>query len=690
MAKSVSTSYHLTEHQLVVWDQLMGFLHEPEQQVFILKGYAGTGKTFLLKKVVENLAETGSHTPKLMAPTGRAAEVLRRVTKFEARTIHSQLYGRPQLEERDLDAIQLLFPLVYPDLPGPTLWIVDEASMLTDARSDSEGMKFGSGSLLNDLIRAIRLDARPEDRLLFVGDPAQLPPVSGSDFSPALEPEYINQAYRLTVQTGELTKVMRQVDESGILKASLYLRDLMTREQGSKFRLPKGPGLEAINWDEFYKKFPTVALEQQSLPVIVLTHTNDQAYRINQIVRRMRFHKADLPIQPGDWLMVDKNFYVEEHIIYNGTHVRVLEVGAKVEEKGVAVRGKKGSPGHFVTLQFREIVIETPHPENSRMFTLPILLLENSVTHPKRLGIKEQQALMVDFRERHPDWKPDQKGASDKLLGDPYYNALQARYGYAITVHKAQGGEWPDVFVNFDVAFPKTVYQQMYRWSYTAVTRASQRLFGLDLPLFTPLSEVIIDPIQVLKKVGPESRYQPPLPPSPHQPDEFLSHPFLALRHLEIQRLSHQAGLQLKMKVSPSAITYQFSDNIHQAIVSLPFGKKGFKKKYLIESDSRSFKRTVRLILTENILYAVPGMPSSGQRRVWYEHLRSVSADANWGFSHFHMKVLLDQYWFQLDNGYVRLDLHHEDRETPTRMIPYAQKGCVEELELWLEGVMEQ
>lgn len=668
----------------------MKFIGDEGQQVFILKGYAGTGKTFLLKKLVEHLAETGSHSPVLMAPTGRAAEVLRRVTKFEARTIHSQLYGRPQIEERSADSIQLLFPLVYPDRSEPTLWIVDEASMLTDATSGSEGMKFGSGSLLNDLIRAVRLEQRPGDRLLFVGDPAQLPPVAGGNFSPALDPLYLNQQYRLTVQSGELTKVMRQVDESGILKASLYLRSIMERENPTGFRLPSGPGLESINWNEFDRIFPVVALEEQQLPVIILTHTNDQAFRLNQVVRRMRFRKDDVLVQQGDWLMVDKNFYVDEHIIYNGTHVRVLEVSETVDEKELAVRGKKGSPGHLVTLKFREIVVEVPHPENTRMFTLQIRLLENSVTQPKRLGLKEQQALMVDFRLRNPDWKPDQKNASDKLLSDPFYNALQARYGYAITVHKAQGGEWPDVFVNFKAAFPQEVFHEMYRWGYTAVTRASQRLFGLDLQLFTPLSKIIIHPIEILKKIGREARYLPPLPPEPEHPDEFSRYPFLGLRHLEIERLSQQAGLALQMKISHTAMTYQFSDNEKQAIVSLPFDKKGFKKSYLIDSPSTTFKQAIKEILAQQILYAVPGIPPHGPRRVWYEQLRSKAANANWGLSHFHMKLDLDQYWFQTDKGYVRLDLYHEGSDTPSQMIPLAEKAGIEGLEKWLEKVMEQ
>lgn len=690
MPNTTSTSHSLTEHQQVVWDQLMDFLYESDRQVFILKGYAGTGKTFLLKKVVEHLAETGSHEPKLMAPTGRAAEVLRRVTKFEARTIHSQLYGKPQLEERGRQGIHLLFPLVYPDLNNPTLWIVDEASMLTDVRSESEGMKFGTGSLLNDLIHAVRLDERPDDRILFVGDPAQLPPVLGGEFSPALDAEYLNAHYRLTVQTGELTKVMRQVDESGILKASLYLRNRLTQEEEKPLRLPTGPGLESITWDGFYQQFPLSALEEQSLPVIVLTHTNDQAYRINQIVRRMRFRQEGLPIQPGDWLMVDKNFYVDEHVIYNGTHVRVLKVGEKVEEKGVAVRGKKGSLGSFVKLKFREVVVETPHPENDRMFTLTILLLENSVTEPKRLGIEEQQALMVDFRTRHPDWSPEQKGASDKLLGDPYYNALQARYGYAITVHKAQGGEWPDVFVNFDTAFRKENLQQLYRWSYTAVTRASRRLFGLDLAVFTPLKPIVIDPIQELTKIGPEARYLPTITPTEEHPPAFHHFPFLLLRHLELQRLSKQAGWSLEMKLSPTAMTYLFAKDDQQAIVSLPFDKKGFTKKYHIDGSSPTVKKSVKQILAHQILYAVPDIPESGQRRVWYEQLRALSARANWGFSHFHMKMTVDQYWFQLATGYIRLDLYHEGSNDPLRMIPHAQKACVPILERWLEGVMEQ
>ncbi len=677
------SSPSLTEHQLEAWYQLMAFLQESNQQVFILKGYAGTGKTFLLRKLVEHLQEEGTHAPVMMAPTGRAAEVLRRVTRVEARTIHSQLYGRPSIESGVQDSIQLTFPLVYPDLPGPTLWVVDEASMLTDARSDSEGMRFGSGSLLNDLISATRLSHRPEDRLLFVGDPAQLPPVAGGEFSPALEADYLRARYRLVVNECELTQVMRQLGDSGILNASLHLRKAMQRRGVPGFRLPEGPGLTAINWGDFDQHFPLLELEHQPLSVIVLTHTNDQAYRINQVVRRMRYQAQSLPIQPGDWLMVDRNFYAGDHIIYNGTHVRVLEVGDSVEERHVALRGKQGQPGSLINLSFRNVTIEAPHPETSQMFTLEILLLENSVLQPRRLGVKDQQALVVDFRKRNPDWQPDHPEAAEKLLRDPYFNALQARYGYAITVHKAQGGEWSDVFVNFAAAFPRKS-RQMFRWAYTAVTRARERMFGLDLPLFSELPPVNIEQPKVLKKVGPEARYFPTLPPSPELPEIFLKLPFLVLRHKEIQNLARKAGLDVSMSAGESCLSYEFSDGKKSTYVDLPFDEHGMTRPRVPKKGGRALKDQVRSLIFEQPLYAVPGIPPPGPRRIWYEQIRAEAADYDWGLSNYLKKKNKDVYWFKTGTGFVRLDLVFDQTDTPVSIQPFCEAEALDEWHNWL------
>ncbi|MDP5172112.1 MAG: AAA family ATPase [Bacteroidia bacterium] len=673
----------LTKHQTQVWEKIMQFLMMSGEHVFILRGYAGTGKTFLLRKLVDHLVEEGDFTPVLMAPTGRAAEVLRRVTRYDARTIHSQLFAPPQIEEQDDDGYFLHFPLKHHDPPGPTLWIIDEASMLTDARTDSEYMQFGSGSLLNDLIRAANLKARRSDRVLFVGDPAQLPPVGDSNFSPALDAAYLRDRYQLRVAEAELTEIMRQGEGSGILQASLYLRDIIDNQKNPTMSLPEGPGLMAINWNGFFANFPMLSLEQHPLSAIVLTHTNDQAYRLNEVIRRARYGQQQLSIQEGDWLMVDRNFYVDEHIIYNGTHVRVLESNERLEERGITLRGKKGKPGHFVTLRFRKLVIEAPHPETSQMFTLPIRLLENSIVANKRLDSSEQRALFVDFKIRHPNWSPGSERATETLLKDPYMNALQARYGYAITVHKAQGGEWPDVFVNFNASFPKHAPER-WRWAYTAVTRAKMRLFGLDLQLAKPLPPIDIAAIAMLGEVGTEARYTPTLPLSGNHPEEFLRYPFLAFRHLELSNLSRSAGLTLRLALSNSRLNYTFLLDNDEVTVSLPYSRNGLKAPMKPRGGNKSLRSIVEVLLQEQPLYAVPGIPPEGPRRIWYEHIRARAANANWGFSHFYLREGKDEYWFRTENGYLRIDLLYDEEGKPTTLAPACQADCTKELRNWL------
>ena len=675
----------LSQHQLQVWDQLMHFLEGRGEQVFVLKGYAGTGKTYLLKHLVDHLVHDSWFLPILLAPTGRAAEVLRRVSGHEARTIHSYLYGSPKLDLRDEESYSLQFALRIPSLPGPGVWIIDEASMIGDEVAQSETMRFGSGRLLFDLVQAARLLHRPDDRIIFVGDPAQLPPVAAKEgLSPALDAAYLRDTYGLRVREAQLTQVRRQAEGSGILLASQYLRNQIDQGRGSALKLPEGPGIQAIDGKGLVDLFPWLTLEQHPMRCIVLTHSNDQAFFYNQFIRRHRFGQPDLPVQPGDWLMVDRNCQVDGITLFNGTHIRVLSVGPAAEERTISLKARNRQPAYVVVFRFRKLLMEVPHPETGELLTCQVLLLDNALENRSRLDSRDQQALFVDFRIRNPQWRPEEPQAVEMLMKDPYFNALQARYGYAITVHKAQGGEWPEVFVNFDLKMPAE-NREKWRWAYTAVTRARQLMYGLFLELFQALPEVVVEPVQVLEQAGPEARYTPALPPTPGMPDVFLKYPFLHLRSREIMVKGRQMGLTVHCDPSqPGRLRFTFGQGASQATVDIPYSREGLRTPLRPRGEDRGLKEKAKAIVHDYPLYTIPEVPPEGPRRIWYEHLRRKSAEEGWGFSHFYQLQGLDRYWVKSPMGYLRFDLFFNGKGIPTNLFPHAEAAALHDLELWL------
>ncbi|MDD2991228.1 MAG: ATP-binding domain-containing protein [Zoogloea sp.] len=365
------------------------------------------------------------------------------------------------------------------------LLVIDESSMVGDKENHSDVMQFGSGRLLKDIVTYARM-RRPGRRndhltkLLFVGDPAQLPPV-GEKSSPALSEDYLRQEFNLQVGSFDLNFVMRQAQGSAILDRATELRDAMQAGRYNTFSLqPNGQEIEQVDAGI------AVDLIVQGLQAkdssVAVAHSNATALEYNRNIRERRWGDPSLPIQVGETLLINRNS--SKHVLSNGDLVKVVQVGSDAKKVPVNLKG-----GHYVELSFREVTAAFRDSDGSIIQTV-CLVLENLLDSPHReLTPLEQRALLVDFRKRHPDLHPKSAEFRRAIREDPYFNALQVKYGYAMTCHKAQGGEWNTVIVDFDSSRGAR-NALFFRWAYTAITRAAKKLIVVNPPSFAALTTI--------------------------------------------------------------------------------------------------------------------------------------------------------------------------------------------------------
>jgi|GEM_PF-827147 len=435
---------------------------------FVLSGAAGTGKTFLIAHLLRLLQEM-DRPFQLMAPTGRAARVLTEITDEPARTIHATIFkyaGTEPDKKGSRNAVFERFKLKRNIDPEGTVYIVDEASMVADREGRKNGfLRFGSGRLLSDLIQYARiLEPEQGNQIIFVGDPAQLPPV-GSPLSPALSPNYLEEN-GLRTESAVLEKVVRQAAGSGILKMAHAVRSSMHSRMPLSLRAEPGErdviDLPRGNLIDSYEK-AVGKLGVQG--VILITHTNRSAFILNRDARAC-LGKPEMRFVPGDRLLVVQNNY--QYDLFNGDFVTIYEIEDHPEVRG---------PYRGVSLQFRMVSLLT----NDGLVEARIL--ENLLFRPDpRLRQEEVWALMADFKKRNPELERDAPEWNETIRQDPWLNALHVKPGYAVTCHKAQGGEWHSAFVLFENSGIRNDRSGPYRWTYTALTRAKRKLYLINIP----------------------------------------------------------------------------------------------------------------------------------------------------------------------------------------------------------------
>jgi len=495
----------LTNDQRNTLEQLNAFL-ESDEPVFILQGYAGSGKTTLLKGFVEYL-QSMEKKYQLMAPTGRAAKVINQKTGFESTTIHKGIYSFEELQEikqgDNENDVSFLYQYKIRNNPEvhDSVLIVDEASMVSDILSEGEFFRFGSGHLLRDLITYGRIqDATTSSKIIFIGDPAQLPPI-GMNFSPSLDPEYLRDTYNVKAAQSEMKEVKRQDANNGILLSATKIRQCLTSGYFNDFDLREN------NRDIFnppYQNYLETYKAQQEQKIIICWK-NKTALDLNNVIRSDKFGD-DLPIQASDTVIIGGNNY--QLGIMNGEFAVVAAASPSVESRDVSFY-TKGGKTQTVRLTWRSISLVLPD-ENNQPKNVNGYILENYLHGDNYLKPEEQRALYVDFKNRHPKLKKGTEEFKEAIINDKYFNCILLKYGYAVTCHKAQGGEWSSAFIFWDRGTQANFnfYEaeqnrsgktnpDFYRWAYTAVTRASKKLFCINPPYFSSFSGMTFIDIKV-------------------------------------------------------------------------------------------------------------------------------------------------------------------------------------------------
>jgi ATP-dependent exoDNAse (exonuclease V) alpha subunit len=423
-----------------------------EQTVMVLRGCAGTGKTSLAAAIVRVLAELDQKMV-LMAPTGRAAKVFSIYSGQPAYTIHRKIYRQKSMESA--------FDLNY-NSAHDTLFLVDEASMIANASNYGEGI-FAGGQLMDDLIRFVYNERNC--RLLLIGDHAQLPPV-GETESPALMASVL-RGYGLHVYECVLNEVLRQSVESGILWNATEVRSLML---DGRCALPKirfegfadirnVPGNELI--ETLATSYSRVGLDE----TIVVTRSNKRANIYNQGIRNMVLDREE-ELSTGDQIMVVKNNYYwrKEEFIANGDRAVVRRVRNVHELYG---------------FHFAEVTMQFPDYDNYELQAM--VLLDTLTSEAPALTREQQESLYQQVLEDYADI-PLKQDRLKKLKEDKYYNALQVKFAYAATCHKAQGGQWAHVYVDQGYMTDEMLTSDYLHWLYTAFTRATEQLYLVNWP----------------------------------------------------------------------------------------------------------------------------------------------------------------------------------------------------------------
>lgn len=462
-----------TESQQSAYDKLIDFVSNEICRVFILKGYAGTGKTTLMKTLIESLNKDNKPF-RLLASTGRAAKILSNATGFDAHTIHGIIYKynglnldldevvkkRESSKIDDTGQLFLNFNLCLAKDTNLTIYIVDESSMISDIEDKTATQAlFGSGRLLRDL-----LEYDKNGKFIFVGDICQLPPVSQKK-SPALNPEYLRTTFGFTVDEAELTDVVRQSKGNDIVVSAQKVRKLYYNPQPYKWAKFPFKGYKNIhllnNQMELVSQYIDDVKTSGYNEATLIGYSNRQCNVLTRLIRpSLGLSSPTLSI--GDLLLITQNNYISG--LMNGDQVVVEDVSIQERRAGLT----------FVKVTVKELFTGKPYTQ----FIISEILYNNqtNLTQP------QQKELLIDFyyRMRDKGIRQQSDQFNEMMMKDPYLNAIRAIYGYALTCHKAQGGEWNRVYLDIPRNLPGVEKPYVYQWVYTAMTRAKTEIFTAD------------------------------------------------------------------------------------------------------------------------------------------------------------------------------------------------------------------
>ncbi|RQA60958.1 exonuclease V subunit alpha [Pseudomonas aeruginosa] len=517
--------YTLTSGQTELVKQIERFLSSRSESVFLLKGYAGTGKTFITKGLTEYFRAIGRNYV-LAAPTGKAAKVIASKTQSPAYTLHKTLYAFDDMDEyRDADTegtetFKFYAKLAVNTLSVDTVYIVDEASMVADIYQEAEFFRFGSGYLLADLFEFVNLDHNDHrKKVIFIGDDAQLPPV-GMNFSPALDAEYLLRHHRVRCSEYELSEVVRQKAQSGILANAQPLRQSLQSKVFNRLTMDLAyPDVEKVEHQALLQRYLDSCGGKINGESIVIAHSNADVGDYNRLIRE-HFFPGWAQVRPGDKVMAVANSNAYGFFISNGDFGLIREVLGEVEERSVKLKRRNPETSVVeeivVPLRFRDVLAGFRDLDGSPRFFQAKIMEDLLYSKEPTLSSDENKALYLDFCMRHKHLPRRTKAFKDALMADPYFNALRLKFGYAITCHKAQGSEWNHVFVKCK-SHQSQLTADYFRWFYTAITRTARHLYLLDPPNIQPWSgmQMVANPALELLGAAPSMPAAPAPAPAP-------------------------------------------------------------------------------------------------------------------------------------------------------------------------------
>ena len=448
-----------TSEQAEALDMITDFLFSRvSDSIFLLKGYAGTGKSSLIGALVKTMTDFEQKTV-LLAPTGRAAKVFSSYSSHPAFTIHKKIYRQKRFSGEASGFVPM------DNLHKDTLFIVDEASMISNDGIDS--FSFGTGRVLDDLIHYVY--GGENCRLLLIGDEAQLPPVM-QESSPALQIDVL-KGYGLDVLSTTMTQIVRQAGNSGILFNATHIRNALlenTTELFPKLKLEGFDDIRKVSGEELIDEISAAYDRDGIEETMIVSRSNKRANIYNEGVRNRILYREE-ELSSGDMLMVTKNNYfwtenIEQvDFLANGELLEILRVRRTQEIYG---------------FRFCDVLVK--HPDYDIELDIKILI---DTLHSETTGLSQEKnaELFYNILEDYADITT-KNGKMQKMKVDPFYNAVQVKYGYAVTCHKAQGGEWTNVFLDIGYITEEHLGINFYRWLYTALTRASKRLYLVNLP----------------------------------------------------------------------------------------------------------------------------------------------------------------------------------------------------------------
>jgi exodeoxyribonuclease-5 len=452
-----SFGFEPTDGQAIVMYHLSAFLlSQKENPTYILKGYAGTGKTTLVKTLVRTLPSLGMKYV-LMAPTGRAAKVLSSYTGKDASTIHRRIYQAKTFPDGSIHITRA------ENKYKNALFIVDEASMIGEMKD------FGESSLLDDLLSYVF--SGENCRLLLIGDTAQLPPV-GSVKSPALDCEYLKSEFPITAATFELTEVKRQALESGILYNATDIRQLLGQNlyeyELPLFHLQGFNDIQKIEPETFEEILHNVFSNTSDNEAVIICKSNKRANMFNQAIRG-RILNIEGEIATGDKLMVVKNNYYWTEgndtmsFIANGDMAEIRKIKHFDEMYG---------------FRFADVELSfTDYPDAPNVEAK--ILLDTLNSNSPSLTEEENKKMYSAIEEDYMDI-PNRRERYKEMKKNPWFNALQVKFAYALTCHKTQGGQWASIFIDSSLNQKETLEVEDLRWLYTALTRAQERVYFVN------------------------------------------------------------------------------------------------------------------------------------------------------------------------------------------------------------------